>query len=51
MIAAAHDHAAHKAEDQYAEQHTHQADIQAHVTVQDVAEFVRDDTLQFVAVQ
>jgi len=34
-----------------AENDPHQAQVQAHVTVQDVAEFVADDSLQFVPCQ
>ena len=34
-----------------AEQHAHQADVQAHVAVEHVAELVRDHALQFVALE
>ena len=34
-----------------AEQQAHQSDVQAHVAVQDVTEFVRDHALQFVALE
>ncbi len=51
MIAAADDHAAHQPEHQDAEKYAHQADVQAHVTVEDVAEFMRYDALQFVSAE
>ena len=36
-------------DDEYAEKETHQANVQPHVAIQDVAEFVTDDALQLVS--
>ncbi len=51
MAGPAQHHTADQAEHHDAEQHAHEPDIQAHVTIEDVAELVPDDALQFVAVQ
>ena len=51
MIAAADDHTAHQPEYEDAEQHAHQADIQTHVAVKYVTEFVRHDALQFITIE
>jgi hypothetical protein len=51
MAHVAQDGPADDTDDQYAEQHTHQPHIQAHVSIQKVAELVGDNTLQFVATE
>ena len=47
----AQDRAADHSNDHDAEQHAHHADIKAHVAVQYVAEFMRNHSLQFLAIQ
>ena len=42
---------ARQANDENAVQHTHQADVEPHVAVKDMAELMGDDTLQLLAVQ
>ena len=46
-----HEVAARDADEENAVQHADEADVEAHVLVQDVAELVRDHALQFVAVE
>ena len=51
VIAAANDQATDEAQDHDAEQHAHEPDIKAHITIQNVAELVCDNALQLVALQ
>src|SRR6185436_9175508 len=48
---AAHDEFADRADEHDARQHADHADVEAHVAVQDMAELVRHDALQFIPVQ
>ena len=51
MMSAAHDETHDQCEHHDAEQHAHEADIETHIAVEDVAELVRDDALQLIPVQ
>jgi len=51
MIAASHNHAPDQTQNHNAKEHAHEPDVEFHITVQNMAELVCDNTLQFVAIK
>ena len=51
MVTTAQDSASDQADYHDARQNSHHANIQTHITVQDMTEFMRYDTLQFIPVE